>query len=315
VKSTPLILAFGAITALPTLGFAYCRTTTCAQQNPPVQCSAEGAVTGCQTVGTKLFWPRACMSFSVQRDGSKQAGNPITADQLQSIVRASFDNWQGTLAGEEWDCPDDVRKPNLSVVTYPQVACNETRYNKDAPNQNVWLFRDDSWPHEGGGDRTIALTLVSFNPTTGEIYDVDVELNSYAQDFTIQDGAIGGTDLQSVVQHESGHFLGLAHATQSSSTMWANYNGSSEMRTLSVDDQAGICEIFPPTDTPDPSCNPAPRHGFSTKCEDKDSGCSIASVGNATGGGAMCFAFVSTGLLLLRSRTTGRGRRRARHGR
>jgi hypothetical protein len=120
------------------------------------------------------------------------------------------------------------------------------------------------------------LTLVSFSPKTGEIYDVDVELNSKMRTFRLETTG-AGDDLVSVVQHESGHFLGLAHSNMALATMWANYSGNVDMRTLDTDDIAGVCAIYPPVATKDAACDPVPRHGFSTKCTGSDSGGCSAS--------------------------------------
>jgi predicted Zn-dependent protease len=215
------------------------------------------------------------VSFSVQQDGS--AALDITADTLEQIVTESFDNWQNATC-------EAGGLPSIVIKRYPQVECAEARYNQGGPNQNVWLFRDDAWPHEGDGDRTIALTLVSFNPKSGEIYDVDVELNSYSRQFKLETTG-AGDDLASVVQHESGHFLGLAHSNDSESTMWSNYNGSVDMRTLEADDIAGLCSAYPEVATRDEQCDAEPRHGFSKQCfappkEKSWAECSVSGVGN-----------------------------------
>ena len=65
----------------------------------------------------------------------------------------------------------------------------------------------------------MALTTVTFNPKTGEIYDADMELNSADNPITVGDQEIV-FDLHSIVQHESGHTLGLAHSAFDSDTMY-----------------------------------------------------------------------------------------------
>jgi hypothetical protein len=233
-------------------------------------------VGNCQTAGKPLYWGASCISFSVNSAGSHAvhngSENVITATELESIVRKSYDNWQnvGCTGGGH---------PNISVETYPQVECAEVRYNKKDVNQNLWVFRDAAWPHDDPTGSTIALTSVIFNPDTGEIYDADVELNSYAVDFDLE--TVGsGTDLQSVVQHESGHVLGLAHSDDMSATMYTSYSGRSDMRTLEQDDTNGICTAYPPGTAT--NCDAEPRHGFSTQCTDPgDGGCSVRRVGRS----------------------------------
>lgn len=296
------MVMFAAAFMAPVAASAYCRTTTCAQSNPPLECVPGEKVGSCQMSGKPLYWAKPCVSFSVQKDGSANSG--ITANQLENVIRSCYDNWQNST------CPEGGT-PNIVVETYPQVDCRESRYNQSGGNQNVWLFRDGDWPHEGGGDGTIALTLVSFNRTTGEIYDVDVELNSYNRTFSLETSSVVGVDdLQSVVQHESGHFLGLAHSDIYDATMWANYSGSVDMRTLDADDIAGLCAINPPVAKKDPSCDAEPRHGFISQCAaDDKSGCSSScSVGShSTSSHRAGLLALALGMLLVRQCVRKRG--------
>ena len=57
------------------------------------------------------------------------------------------------------------------------VECDRVKYNQDFGNQNVIVFRDDKWD-KNDSSNTLALTTVTFNPDTGEIYDADIELNT-----------------------------------------------------------------------------------------------------------------------------------------
>ncbi|HEX3343220.1 MAG TPA: matrixin family metalloprotease, partial [Polyangiaceae bacterium] len=81
---------------------------------------------------------------------------------------------------------------------------------------------------------------------------------------------------------ECGHFLGLAHTGDDRATMYASYTeGTTYKRILTSDDVSGLCSIYlaggeravDPSATPDgsglvaeDSCDPTPRHGFSTQC-------------------------------------------------
>jgi hypothetical protein len=303
----PIAALCFAIAALAhSTAFGYCRTTTCAQKDPPQECVPGALVGTCQTAGTALFWPTSCAAFSVNADGSAAQG--ISADELQSLIRLCFDNWQKV------PCPNPAgTNPNILIDTFPQVECSEVRYNKDGPNQNLWVFRDKEWPHDDPSLSMIALTSVLFSPSKGEIYDVDVELNSATFLFKAQPASKGDfrqvTDLQSVIQHESGHFLGLAHSDVSAATMWAAYGGSSDMRVLKADDAAGICAAYPPlaSGTTNKACDTTPRHGFSTACAGDSSGCSMANVGsrNATNTRwwIMVFGLVALGLRRTRQRS------------
>jgi hypothetical protein len=260
----------GLVSIYSAAAFGYCRTTTCDRDSPPpeLHCGASHDENGCQANGIPIHWHKSCVSFSVQRDGSKLRG--ISADALQAVLRKAFDNW------EKVECPGGG-KPNIHVETFPQVECDEVRYNSDAKNQNVWMFRDASWPHAQRYPNAIALTSVKFSAVDGTIYNADAEINSH--DFPISlEGASGEYYLPAIIQHETGHFYGLAHSSAFESTMLPT-GGDFDMSSLSADDIAGICAVFPPVANPELGCDPTPRHGFSTACYDKntdDGGCAMS---------------------------------------
>lgn len=296
----PLAVGLGGL-ALALTGFwsspafAFCQTTTCAQKPPPADCAAppEGQ---CQSHGLPVAWPKACASFSVQLDGSAKRG--ISAGTVEDLLRLAFDQWQNA------DCGNSEH-PAIRVETYPRVECGEVRHNAEAPNQNVWTFRDNNWVDDTHDESMIALTSVQFLPSTGEIVDVDAEFNSDLYPFSTST-AEPGVDLQSVIQHESGHFLGLDHSFVASATMYYGYKGSVAMRTLDTDDEAGLCSIYPPDDAALQNCDPEPENGFSTECKassDPD-GCSCKVGTGSRGGHTMSWMSVVAllGLSLCRRR-------------
>ena len=63
----------------------------------------------------------------------------------------------------------------------------------------------------------LALTTLSFTEA-GEIYDVDVEVNTADHDIVLEP-LPGQADLLSVCTHEAGHFFGLSHSTVPDATM------------------------------------------------------------------------------------------------
>jgi hypothetical protein len=246
---------------------AFCRTTT---QALPANYSPSR---GCFTEGLFLYWRNACVSYSVQADGSRS----IPFDDAKRIIDLSFSKWV-TAA-----CPDTGTLPGIAISSTSLPAqCTEVRYNPESPNQNLIVFRDNGWPYNDPNN-TLGLTTVTFNAETGEIYDADLELNASGRNLSITDQVpANGFDLESVVTHEAGHFFGLAHATDARATMFASYKpGTTALRSLTPDDLAGLCAIYPdaqsrivtPTSvqqevlaaTP---CDPTPRHGLTAACEE-----------------------------------------------
>ena len=129
------------------------------------------------------------------------------------------------------------------------------------------------------------MTAVTYNPDNGKIYDADVEINSENVNLTLSDDA-PEFDLDSIITHEAGHFLGLFHSNVGVATMFKIYsNGDTEMRSLAPDDEQGICAVYPPNaEAQSNSCTP--RHGFSGECQTPDDkGCCSTAPGRRPGCG------------------------------
>ncbi len=244
-----------------TPAFAFCRTTTC---DPQTECSYDAR--GCTTVGLPLTWKSGCVSYSIQRDASP--GRGVDYDTIHDIAERAFDRWTNA------DCRGG--SPSLRTSDTGPVSCAEPEYNSNDPNANVIMFRDTSWPY-AGANATLALTTITFNYDTGEIFDADIEVNSFKTPLTTSNSVVD-FDLESIITHEAGHFLGLSHSHVGSATMFVEYErGDLSFRDLESDDEEGICEAYPPNrDIGGDQCRP--RHGFSPDCAPPpDEGCAIAN--------------------------------------
>jgi hypothetical protein len=243
-------LAAAAVTAAARPASAFCRTSSCPDVGTSQVCTPPGP----GDCGVALFWGNPCVGWSLQKDASAHT----TFAQTETIVNEAFHTW--TTAA----CPGGGT-PRMKVVEATPATCAKHEYNQAAGNANIILFHDDKWPYEGSPN-TLALTTVTYNLDTGEIYDADMELNSADNQFTITDTGVE-FDLQSIITHETGHFLGLAHSPDIDATMYPAYTPQTiKLRDLSADDIAGICAVYPPGDAVPGSCDTTPRHGFSTLC-------------------------------------------------
>jgi MYXO-CTERM domain-containing protein len=240
--------------AAPEPARAYCRATTC---DPSRESCAEDR-DDCLVDGFPVYWGTDCISVSVQADGAPNAGIDYAA--ARASVERAFAAWMNVT------CPGGGN-PSIRVKITDPVTCSSAEYNTSKRNANIILFRDDSWPYAGTSQDALGYTRIHFAPATGELYDVDIELNAVAEPLAVgRAPKPGEADLDSIVTHEVGHFLGLNHSLNVEATMVAGYQaGSMELRTPSADDIAGICAIYPPDREPTSrSC--APRHGFSELC-------------------------------------------------
>ena len=162
---------------------------------------------------------------------------------LQTIQRA-YGRWvSGTVACTSWSSTYN------GTFTTPtgQAAVN------GQDGQNLTIFEGGTqagwtWPHDSV---TLALTTTTFYTGTGEIFDADMEINN---NFSWKAGGEGNQatayDLESIVTHEAGHFLGLAHTPASTAVMYASF-APGEVRTdLSSADLNDVCGIYPGTAPP-----------------------------------------------------------------
>lgn len=241
-------------------GLAFCRTSVCSGKGTSQLCTPPTS----GDCGIPLYWPDPCVGFSVQKNASRQ----VSFSAAETTLRQAFDTWMNA------PCTGG-KTPRLAVVEALPVTCDRHEYNKTTGNANIILFRDEKWPHNAA---LLALTTVTYDLDTGAIYDADMELNAESYDFTVGDAKIE-TDLLSVVTHEAGHFLGLAHAQDVDTVMFPAYVPQSiAQRSLSADDIAGICAIYPPGDMA-ATCDPIPRNGFSAHCADDGTEKEVTSSG------------------------------------
>src|SRR5262249_30731455 len=139
----------------------------------------------------------ACVGYNINKEASRQ----VSYDDASQAITLAFTKWTNAT------CPSDGAensRVSIDVRDLGPSDCGNVQYNTDQANQHVIVFRDDTWPHNHVNN-TLALTTVTFNPDTGEIYDADMEVNTYQQKVTLQDPIpTDGYDFASIVTHETG---------------------------------------------------------------------------------------------------------------
>jgi MYXO-CTERM domain-containing protein len=302
VSAFAALATFAAVVLASPSAVAFCRTVT---ETPPP--GYDPAASGCynppspQPNGDGVFnvyWSNLCVGYSLNSAGSPLRG--ITLQQATAVADAAFAEWSAVA------CPAGGN-PSIKAEDLGPVDCNLPEYNKFQPNQHVIVFDDTNWPYTDSSN-TLGLTTVTYDTGDGEIYDADMELNSEQYNLvTTAPAPQGAYDLMTVITHEAGHFLGLAHSADLTAVMYAHYHTGASVPT--ADDVAGICTIYPPDGTRMTNagaltacaCDPTPRHGFSSVCGStltaanptQNDGICDSGGGSSSGGGSRSKCSVS----------------------
>ena len=217
--------------------------------------------------GAAWQWDNPALTLEVQ------AGQPDARLSSQELVQAVAG------AAAPWSQPAlACTSVQLTVVGHPEATAPIKR---DGVNRLV--FRRDQWcpdPRAPGepcyNDSILALTTSQVEVNTGRIAEADIEVNAVDHDWSdlvAKPGAFpGAMDLQNALTHELGHFLGFAHScllmpdeladtddqgqpvplcreagqAARESTMVATIaENDVDRRTLTPDDERGVCEVYP----------------------------------------------------------------------
>ena len=263
---------------------AWCRMTT-SQSPPPL---------GTCPTGTPLGWHRPCSRYHIFAEGARTL--PLAT--VRGVFELSFSQW------ESIDCGGTTTPgmPNLEAHLGAEPSqCDRSAYVAEGPNVSTVVFVQD-WAARDYDPLAYAVTTVWHSTRTGEIYDVDMEINedgrTYADCPPSTGCADGRVDLQNVITHEAGHYFGLAHTSVTSASMYASSPvGEVVKRVLKTDDLEGFCSVYPPGHFDAVACDDTPRGGGTLACGavEEGCGCSAAGVGPAwPSGGAFALALAAS---------------------
>lgn len=177
--------------------------------------------------------------YEIADHGTRDAGGFAGPVNEFEAVQNSFAAW---------------RNINESEIDFEFAGSTTNAVSVATDNRNVIR-----WVDSNIATGVFAVTITTFNTTTGDIVDADMELND--RDFTWDtlgpngtQGIIGRAMIENVVTHELGHFIGLDHPTNSQATLFfASSPGLIDQTTLEVDDRAPVINDYSSPTVSDPT--------------------------------------------------------------
>jgi hypothetical protein len=180
----------------------------------------------CPHRGIPLSWRVFPVPFFINSDAS---GLPFST--ARDAISAAFSTWQGASGG---------------AITYAFAGQSHSGSDgQDGQNTISWQRL------EAGTADTFGQSIITFSGNDGEIFDVDIELNTTFPLAVLPAGENNPSDpradLQAVTTHEVGHLSGLAHENTLGPQVvmfFEDTSGNTTHRTLTSDDRDGILAIY-----------------------------------------------------------------------
>ena len=273
---------------------AYQQTMTCSEGGGIYACEP-----GQRPIGIR--WPKRTLTYRIHERGSDSAGDAgQVSEALRQAARQSFAAWN------QASCSDlNLVEGPLTSVEAIGFSCKPAPSNEGGDNLNLLVWRQQ-WPYASSG--VYALTSVTFNPSTGIIYDADIEFNEQSFTFTLTDQPSRvQVDVRNTLTHEAGHLLGLDHSALPEATMYGMAPlGELIKRDLHPDDIDGLCAIYPRGSNPDAS----QAQDICQQVKEAEGGCGCRSIHAPStprsAAWALLLALAASGLMASRRRLPAR---------
>ena len=197
-------------------------------------------------------WPTPCVTYMLNERGSKDVDR---IEFLKSTIKSSFIVWNQPSCGNI-----QFRFGGISCaeLTGAPVAPKGQFVPPPENDENLIIWREESWDKASA---IVAHTALTYDPSDGVIYNADIEFNAVDHTFELltpemvanpksdwlADGSMSGPyDVQNILTHEIGHFLGLHHEeTIVEATMFPTGEALELLkRDLHPDDVNGLCYLY-----------------------------------------------------------------------
>ena len=177
--------------------------------------------------------PQYRIATSIENTGGMTINPALSYTAFVLRTQAAFSSWTvGRVScSTSWN--------SVPVAQFSSPAGLAAKNGSDRFNNIIWLG-GTSWTHLA---EQLAVTTTSYYTANNEIFDGDMEMNN---NVAWSDNLAGSTyDMESVVIHEAGHFLGLNHTSSAGAVMYADVNFSESKRVLASLDTNDVCTVYP----------------------------------------------------------------------
>jgi uncharacterized membrane protein YgcG len=180
-----------------------------------------------------LCVPEFRMATSVENTGGMTINPALPYSTFLARAPSAF------LAWTTGHIPCSTTWNSVNVASFSTPTALAAVNGMDHANNLIW-HNGAAWTHL---PNELALTTTTYYTSNNEIFDADMELNN---NLPWSDNQAGGTyDMESVVIHEAGHFLGLNHSSNTTAVMFAFVNKAESKRVLTTLDSNDVCTVYP----------------------------------------------------------------------
>ena len=173
--------------------------------------------------GKTLNWSSNTISYNIHTAGS----DDISDNSHIPAIEHAFQSWS------------DVSGSNINLVRGADTASGST----GGSGHTITFDETNSSGFFPSGSGIVAITPINYMLADGRITDADILFNGNQFAFST-DQTPGTFDVQDILTHEVGHFIGLDHSPVVSGTMWPYVSQTQWLhRSLAQDDEAGAIAV------------------------------------------------------------------------